>query len=184
MKRFLACLSVVAIVGCAAPVKPIVINRDEVIQSGTLAMRSIESGMADYLSHRHVDPNTLETLQKADMVARVALGDLTRSEAEAFPAQVQKAAVSLRALVEILPPGVIPLPIEAGLIAFTELAQIIAQTAPQPVPQPSTVVDSTGERPTLPTPPGALPEPQPPTSQAPAMPHYQVHPGAPPSIIE
>lgn len=133
--QFLAIASVLA--SCAAPVKPIVINRAQVVQSGALAVRALEDSVSDY--RLPISADQMEKLKQADADARAAIERLNNSAAIHLPEDAKVAATALRTLQSVVPAAALPPAAEAALIAFTALAEVIAQTAPQAVSYPATV---------------------------------------------
>lgn len=187
---YAAISAALCLAGCAAPVRPIVINRADLVQSGSLTLTAVEAGVSAYQTKKPIPPSILDKLRLADAEARAAIASLSNSAAIELPDAAKAAATALQAVVAALPPGVLPPAAEAGLVAFSALAQVVAQTAPQAVAQPSTV--SAPEAPAVaPIPPPAVvaaaPAPIPPPTFTPTQkpqPHFPVHPGAPvPSVI-
>lgn len=191
MTRFVPFLTVIALLaGCSGnqASKPIVIDRAKVIQGATLTLGATEAAVSDYMARKPIPPKDLANFVEADQAARTAIDRLNASVASEFPDVAQRVAADLQMLVSALPMGVLPPGVEAGLVAFNGLVQIVAQMAPQAVAQAPTVpapgasepaaVTGASAVPAVVAPPMSATAPLPPPPAA-LQARVPVHPGAP-----
>lgn len=179
MKRILCAATaaaVLALSACTQPVKPIVIDRQQLVQSGNLSLLALEAAVSAYQQKQQIPQRLLTDLQAADVMAHSLLAKLNNDAAVSLPADAQLAANALEAVAVALPPSVLPPAGQAALLAFTALAQVIAQTAPQAVTSPSQV--------TAPVPGSVAPAdaPAPPSVVVPAQPAAQAPAASTPAV--
>jgi hypothetical protein len=137
MRRTLAATVAAALIlaGCtAATTKPIVINRAQLVQTGTVTLAAIEAGVEAYNAKQPLSPSLLADLKAADVKAHATLAAMSTVDATNLPTLAQDAAAQLVAVSVMLPPGAIPPAAEAGLLAFAAVVNVIAQTAPTAIP--------------------------------------------------